>query len=436
MRMPELRRDGALVNAAPRGWRRVSPVRLLMAAALSAIVSLSVATPARADAIRDLEYWLSEYGFYDVWNTTRGAGVTVAVIDTGIDSSVADLAGAVIGGVDVSGLGSPNGQTPVGSDSQHGTLVASVLAGRGTGPNQGVIGVAPEASLLSISVAFGAAGEAVSNDDQIAQGVRWAVDNGADVINMSLTRNTPDWPESWDDAFQYAFDNDVVIVAAAGNRGSGTEMVGAPATIPGVLTVAGVDREGNASFDASSQGITISVAAPSEEIVGVLPSGRYVQWSGTSAAAPIVSGLVALVRAAHPELDANNVIQRVIATATPKGDVIPSPIYGYGLINPLGAVNDEVAVVTANPMGSLTDWIRIHRRAAGSGAAMPDNVIVPLPDPEPPSALERVALFPTPRSLTYVTVPLSVATVFGTMGVLLGIGARRHSRRRRDTSVV
>ena len=126
-----------------------------------------------------------------------------------------------------------------------------------------MIGSAPQASLLSLSVGFG--DDTDGSDQQIAEAVRWAVDNGADVINMSLTRNTLDWPESWDDAFLYAMEHDVVVVAAAGNRGSGTIEVGAPATMPGVLTVAGVDENGAASFDASTQGITIGVAAPSEE---------------------------------------------------------------------------------------------------------------------------------------------------------------------------
>lgn len=196
--------------------------------------SIGSVQSARADTIRDLQYWLDEYGFREVWDRTQGEGVTVAVIDTGVDSSVKELQGAVVGGADMSGIGSADGQTPVGTDSGHGTLVASVLAGRGTGPGNGVIGVAPAAKILSVSVAFGSSTGAASSDEQIAKAVIWAVDNGADVINMSLTRNTPDWPRSWDEAFQYAFDNDVVVVAAAGNRGTGTEQVGAPATIPGV----------------------------------------------------------------------------------------------------------------------------------------------------------------------------------------------------------
>src|SRR4029079_7843925 len=131
------------------------------------------------------------------------------------------------------------------------------------------------------------------SDDQIADAVRWAVDHGADVINMSLTRNTLEWPTSWDDAFLYAMQHHVVVVAAAGNRGSGTTQVGAPATMPGVLTVGGVDRQGTASWDASSQGITIGVSAPSESLVGAVPGNGYVSWEGTSGAAPIVAGVAA-----------------------------------------------------------------------------------------------------------------------------------------------
>ncbi|MFK4729968.1 S8 family serine peptidase [Agromyces mediolanus] len=415
-----------------RGGRASRIVRgLALAAATAALVGVGAA-PAHADTVRDLEYWLSEYGFSTAWNTTKGKGVTVAVIDTGVAGTVVELKGAITGGTDVSGLGSPDGQTPVGEKPEHGTMVASLLAGRGSTPGNGVIGVAPEASILTASVAFGEdTGAAASNDDQIAEAVTWAVDNGADVINMSLTRNTRDWPESWDAAFMHAFEHDVVIVAAAGNRGSGTTEVGAPATIPGVLTVAGVDREGNASFDASSQGITIAVAAPSEDLVGVRPDGSYVQWSGTSAAAPIVSGLVALVRAQYPELDAANVINRVISTADPKGHPVGGPLYGYGIIDPVAALTEDVPKVEANPLGSLSDWIRLHRRASGEAPATeaPDEQIVPNADPPLPESASTQTLLPTSWTLAYITIPLSLVAGFGTLAALLGIGATRHIRR-------
>ena len=422
-------------------WRRLGAgVAVGVAVAALGLGPVLVdATPARADQVRDLQYWLNDYGFTQAWATSKGAGVKVAVIDTGVAGSVADLAGAVVGGTDVSGLGTPNGQTPVGEGSEHGTLVASLLAGRGTGTDAGIIGVAPEASILSVSLAFGSSGATVSNDDQIAEGIRWAVDNGASVINMSLTRNTLDWPESWDSAFLYAFEHDVVVVAAAGNRGSGPTEVGAPATIPGVLTVAGVNRNKTASFDASSQGITISVAAPSEDLVGAVPGGEYVQWSGTSAAARIVSGLVALVRSAYPKLDAAGVMNRIIATADPSGHAVPSPIYGNGLINAAAAVTANVpAAAGPAPAALLKDWIHLHRRADTKPTPTPTPTAVapiePRQDPALPPWNKAAVWLPSRHTLTYVSIPLAVLLGFGILVTLFGTGATRHIRRMRRKS--
>jgi len=393
--------------------------------------AFSTFTP-RGETVRELEYWLKDYGFIEAWNTTRGAGVTVAVIDTGVDGSVPDLAGAVTGGADVSGLGSPDGQQPVGADGKHGTLVASLIAGRDRGSAVGVIGTAPEASILSISIALGGDAGAVNTDDQIAQAVRWAVDNGASVINMSLTRNSRQWPTSWDAVFKYAFEKDVVIVAAAGNRGNGTTEVGAPATIPGVLAVAGVSRKRQASSDASSQGITIGVAAPSEQLVGVLPGGQYATWAGTSGAAPIVSGLVALVRAAHPNLNAANVINRVISTASPKGDTYPSPIYGFGLISAQAAVSEPVPFVDTNPLGDLNEWIRLHRREEST--PLPSEppttaTAAPIPLPQDANRTRFDALLPRTQFLTGVVLPLALLLGFATLVSLSVVGATRHFKR-------
>jgi type VII secretion-associated serine protease mycosin len=406
---------------------RVVAVSAALATGILAVAPVGVVPTAHADAVRSAEYWLADYGVQSAWNTTRGAGVTVAVIDTGVDGSVADLAGVVTGGTDVSGVGSADGQTPVGDEDEHGTMVASLIAGRGTGGNDGVIGVAPEASLLSVSVALGAG--VVGTDDQIANAVRWAVDNGADVINMSLTRNSLDWPTSWDDAFLYAADHDVVIVAAAGNRGTGTTEVGAPATIPGVLTVAGVDRGGDASFDASSQGITIAVAAPSEQLVGVVPGGGYVTWAGTSGATPIVSGLVALVRAAHPDLDVAGVINRIVSTATPKGTPVPGPIYGHGLINAEAAVTADVPAVTANPMGSLEEWVATYRPAPDASGAGPKAIAAPETDESAKTAQPSASWWPSVAQLTMKGIPIAVISVFLMLFAVIGTAAIVHVRR-------
>jgi subtilisin family serine protease len=314
----------------------------------------------------------------------------------------------------------------------HGTMVASLIAGHGHDGGAGIMGVAPAARLLSVSVGFGVG--TVGSDAQIAQAVRWSVDHGAKVINMSLTRNTLEWPESWDSAFLYAMQHDVVIVAAAGNRGSGTTEVGAPATMPGVLTVAGVDRNGKASFDASSQGITIAVAAPSEELVGASPDGGYYNWAGTSGAAPIVAGLVALVRSAHPGLDAANVINRVIRTARPVGTPVPSPIYGYGLIDAAAAVTAQVTPVTANPMGDLKEWIRVYRRATAPVPATPQSPGRDDPQPVPSATAHAGAgdsvnsLLPSVATLRDTGIPLLVFGVFGALLVLLVLAFYRRIR--------
>ena len=411
------------------------------AVAVIAAVAASIlfgGSAASADAVRDDEYWLDTYGIRAAWATTQGEGVTIAVIDTGVDGSVAELAGAVVGGADFSGLGSSNGQKPVGTDGpEHGTMVASLAAGRGTNSADGVIGSAPAASILSISIGFGE-GQTTS-DDQIAAAVRFAVDKGADVINMSLTRNTLDWPVSWDDAFLYAMDHDVVIVAAAGNRGSGTTEVGAPATMPGVLTVGGVDIKGQASFDASSQGITIGVSAPSEELVGVIPGGQHVKWSGTSGATPIVAGVVALVRSAHPELDASNVINRIIATARDVGVRGADPIYGFGLIDAKAAVGASVPRVSENPMGSLADWITVHRRAPSAAVPVPSQAPSAPPTSTPTPNTPVVAgpqnplgtILPTESLLRGIGIPLAVVLLFLAAFitvVVLGVQRVRASR--------
>jgi subtilisin family serine protease len=388
------------------------------------VFSILHAVPARADYIRDLEYWLSDYNFYQAWDISQGEGVLVSVIDSGIGYAP-DINAAVVGGADFSGIGSPDGRTPIGASPNHGTLVASLLAGRGTGGNSGVIGTAPAAQLLSASVALGVETD-IPSDEQIANAIKWSVDQGAKVINMSLTRNSLEWPRSWDEAFMYAFENDVVIVAAAGNRGAGTSEVGAPATIPGVLTVAGLDINGQASLDASSQGITIAVAAPSEELVGVAPGGQYMRWSGSSGAAPIVSGLVALVRATYPDLDAANVINRIIQTATPV-ETVPSPIYGYGKINAYAAVTAEVAAVEANPLGDLSEWIRLYRRSESTSTAQPIETTTATPIPLP-FDMGNIPGIPSLYQLTTVGVPLLFFGGFATIGVAGYVIASRKLR--------
>lgn len=406
-----------------------------VAAAAPAAPEETPEAEAEVDPAQAAEYWLEDYGIREAWETTRGAGVTIAVIDTGIGRGPAEFEGAVAGGADFSGRGSADGRTPVGAvDSNHGSWVGSLAASRGTGDGAGMLGVAPEATLLSLSVGFGSSAS-VPFVDQVADAMHWAVDHGADVINLSFTTNTLEWDASWDDAFLYAFQNDVVVVVAAGNRGSGTEEIGAPATIPGVLTVGGVDRKGKASVEASTQGISIGIMAPSEELLGVSADGQLVVWNGTSGAAPIVAGVAALVRAAHPDLDADNVINRIISTArsTPASRANPV-LYGHGLVDAEAAVSRSVARVDKNPMGSLAEWIRLYRRAEASPQPTPTAGPVDISPLPVPDAVTRPGspLLPSAESLIYGTVPLLAGTV---AAILVALGVTAAARRVRSARI-
>ena len=389
-------------------FRRTAAALLAMSlAGVSLAAGLALAPAAQADEVRDKQHWLGESGITKAWEVSKGAGVKVAVIDSGVDAGHPDLKGAVTGGYDASGAGTANGQKTIGVKPEHGTLVATMLAGRGhqpataspspsaapspVGPD-GIVGVAPEAEILSVSTWLGSANPAGKSDqDQIPEAVRWAVDNGARVINISLGSTTPQWPQSWDAAFLYAEQKDVVIVAAAGNRVGGNLQVGAPATIPGVLTVAGLDRKGVASVDSSSQGISIGVAAPAENLLGGLPGGGYAEWAGTSGAAPIVAGVAALIRSKWPDMSAKQVINRIVTTAKDAGPAGKDPLYGFGVLNAEAALKDSVPEAAANPLGSISDWIRVHRRgnlATPAPVASADvaSAVPTLPDPTVPAA--------------------------------------------------
>ena len=383
---------------------------------------------------REREYWLEDYGVREAWKTSRGEGTRIAVIDTGVDGSHPDLEGAVTGGADVSGIGAADGRRPLGADPDHGTMVASVAAGRGhgttsegaAGGSEGIIGVAPEAEILAVSTALGTDEPGVrSTDQQIPDAVRWAVDNDADVINMSVGSPQQSWPESWDSAFAYAEENDVLIVAAAGNRGNGIVQVGAPATIPSVLTVGGVDRSLQAGRESSSQGISIAVAGPAEDLVGATPGGGYGSWTGTSASAPIVAGTAALIRSEHPELSADEVAHRITASAQDAGEPGKDPLYGYGILDVEAAVSADLPEMEESPLGSMEEWIQVHRRhdaspspsAAASGPPLTEDVRVEAQPPEPVEPLNSTG-----------ALPIVVLAGFGLLVAAITAGAVRHIR--------
>ncbi|MBB5960574.1 type VII secretion-associated serine protease mycosin [Saccharothrix tamanrassetensis] len=318
-------------------------IRTGFAAILVALFGVAVAPGvAWGQTITEQQWHLDELRVRPVHDVVRGDGVVVAVVDSGVDDTVPDLAGALLPGT---GFGSASGTDGTEDADGHGTAMAALIAGRGV--DGGALGIAPAARVLPVSV--GSDGGNFTTT-AVASGITWAVDNGADVINLSLTSAatlTPDLLR----AVNYAFDHDVVVVAGTGN--DGIEHVGAPANIRGVIAVSGTEP-GGVPWASSNTGPETVLAAPAKEIVTALPSSvadtGFAAVDGTSAATALVSGVAALVRARHPEMDAGNVVNRMIVTATDVVGAGRDAATGFGVVNAGGAVSGEVPRVERNPL--------------------------------------------------------------------------------------
>lgn len=273
-----------------------------------------------AYALQTVPYGIPQVKADQVHSTgVTGQGVKVAVLDTGIDPNHEDL--NVRGGVSFVGgnYSDRNG---------HGTHVAGTIAALDNGI--GVIGVAPDAELYAVKVLDNSGSGSYSG---IAQGIEWAVDNGMDVINMSLGGSADS--EVLRSAVQYAYNSGVVVVAAAGNSGAGSDTVGYPAKYPEAIAVAAVDSNNNrASF--SSTGPAVELSAPGVSVLSTVPRNRYASYSGTSMASPHVAGVAALVKSANPSLSNVQIREAMNQTAIPLG---PANEYGNGLVDAQAAVN-------------------------------------------------------------------------------------------------
>lgn len=315
----------------------------LVAAVVAALTLAPAATAYADDGIRVQQWGLAAMHTSQAWQTTKGKGITVAVLDTGVDSQHPDLAGNVIEGKDMVGFGAGRGDRPW---ARHGTAMAGIIAGHGHGPGRGdgVLGIAPEAKILPVRVILEDGDKArkkarSTRGNALAEGIRWAADHGADVINLSLGDDSKSaHPEPAEDAaVQYALKKGVAVVASAGNGGKLGDHVSYPAAYPGVIAATAVDENGErAAF--STRRWYATVAAPGDDIVIADPDGEYYEGWGTSAASAFVSGAVALIRAAHRDLTPAQIKQLLEDTArdAPAGGRDDSR--GYGLVDPAAAL--------------------------------------------------------------------------------------------------
>ena len=326
-------------KAPRRATQRAGALSVLLAASLALLPS----TAAHADGIRAQEWALDAMHTQQAWRTTKGQGITVAVLDTGVDDQHPDLAGNVLAGKDMVGFGAQRGDR---AWARHGTAMAGIIAGHGhgVGNGDGVLGIAPEAKILPVRVILEDGDSARTRarntrGNALAEGIRWATDHGADVINLSLGDDSKSaHPEPAEDAaVQYALKKGAVVVASAGNGGEKGDHISYPAAYPGVIAATAVDQNGtHASF--STRRWYATVSAPGVDVVIADPDDRYYEGWGTSAASAFVSGAVALIKAAHPGLSPAQIKKLLEDTArnAPSGGRDDSR--GFGFIDPAAAI--------------------------------------------------------------------------------------------------
>ncbi|WP_031171902.1 S8 family serine peptidase [Streptosporangium roseum] len=280
----------------------------------------------------------------EVWRLTKGAGVTVAVLDSGLDTTHPQLRGARA--EDVTGTGPRDCYG-------HGTAVAGIIAAV---PRDRVLfsGVAPAVKLVSVKYTVERSGET----SMLVQAVAKAVELGADVINVST--QAADQPDL-SNAIAYALSKDVVVVAAAGNvnKDDGSPVPAYPASYPGVLSVGSAGPDGRRA-DSSNAITPVTVLAPGTDLTTPWPFQVYAEkQEGTSFAAAYVSGVAALVRSRYPELTQAEVVRRIALTA----DGGSGTGTGKGMVNPLQAVSailssEAVALAPPEPAPLAADAIR------------------------------------------------------------------------------
>jgi type VII secretion-associated serine protease mycosin len=317
---------------------------LIGALACVAASATFAAAPAHADTIRDDEWPVSFLNLPAAQQLSTGAGVTVALLDTGVVQGRADLTGQVTTGPDYAGGVERSGQTGWG---EHGTCMASIIAGHGRdGGGDGMLGVAPAARILSVRVIRDDDAPDVEgsykDDTPISDGIKYAVDHGAKVISMSLGGDESDAGDdssAESDAIRYALAHNVVVVAAAGNGATEGNEISYPGGERGVITVAAVDSKARHAYF-STTGWDVSVAAPGVNLPcdAFDSDSSFMEGDGTSQATAYVSGVVALLKAENPVLTPEQIRTVLEQTASHKPAGGRDDELGFGVIDPVAAL--------------------------------------------------------------------------------------------------
>ncbi|GIM93320.1 S8 family peptidase [Paractinoplanes toevensis] len=299
--------------------------------------------PSGSDPYRFYQWDLGTVRAPEAWARTTGAGVTVAVLDSGVDPGHPDLAGQLLPGADLT----DGTEGPSHDVHGHGTHVAGTIAAA-TGNGTGIAGIAPDVRILPVRV-LGDNGAGYMS--VAAQGVIWAADHGADVINLSISG--PAEEQSMTYAIAYARGKNVVVVAAAGNDRQKGNPVSFPGAGPGVIAVAATDQ-GDAVAPFSTAGNYVDIAAPGSGIVSTYPGNRYVGMNGTSMAAPHVAAAAALLRSVDRALTPDQIEAALESSAVDLGAPGRDDDYGYGRLDIMAAL-EKVTTPEPAPASPATE---------------------------------------------------------------------------------
>ncbi|MDQ0796103.1 type VII secretion-associated serine protease mycosin [Streptomyces sp. B1I3] len=339
---------------------------------LGLMLAVGTSVPAHADSARSEQWHLDVMKADEMWQSSTGKGVTVAVIDTGVDTSNPDLAGRILEGLDL--------ETKMPGDEHvdykgHGTGMAGLISGTGRAlGGNGAFGLAPGVKILPIRMpkagqaANRAAGDARFNES-LTKAIKYAVDHDAKVINVSLGVSTGS--DELSGAVKYALDKGALVFAAVGNTGDGSNVVEYPAGTPGVIGVGAVGRDLQKTEE-SQYGSQVDISAPGEEMIHACGGETgFCESHGTSDASAIASASAALIWSKYPDWTNNQVLRVMLNTAGgPINGDERTDYIGYGIVRP------RIALKTPGDPGPADEYPLPDLAAAAS----------PTPSAEPPKA--------------------------------------------------